>query len=101
MLPFALLRRVLSREVCDLIEGRIQRMVDFKRPLTVCAHLQVLLEEGFISEKARLGLLQTQVSRMEWMCFQVADVHLCEQSAAAGSPKLLVLSSQDITFINF
>lgn len=85
MLPFALLRRVLSREACDMIEGCIQRMVDFKRPLTVCAHLQVLLEEGFISEKAWLGLLQTQVSQMEWMCFQVAAVNSCEQSAASDS----------------
>lgn len=79
---------ILERLIAPL-EGCIQRMVGFKRlldSLCVCVHCQVLVDDGRISQAARLWLWQTQVGQMEWcaprwpalsiVCTQFAAVDL-------------------------
>lgn len=53
-----------------------------------------MVEEGLISQAARLMLWQTQVSQMEWMCSQVATMRSVYTGSSCMLEELLVLSSQ-------
>lgn len=75
MLPGCLLPyfTLLSPDAHRLIERCFQRMVLRARSM-VAAPCQMQGGGGQKRQEARLWLLQTQLSQMEWMCSQVATV---------------------------